>query len=175
MEKLAPRPRTIKEAIRAARRPLLRAPQIRPGRHIDWELRLRRTLKEWSDRSFKWGSSDCVHFVCACIESMTGKDHLADIATYENERQALEVLASIDHRCLEQAVEIVLGPSQVVTGDTAQFHSGDVVLTMRPVLGSPHRRGPGLGVVVGERAFFIGAAGLEEVAIDECVCGWRIG
>lgn len=175
MDQLVPRPRTIEQAIRAVRRPRTPKPEIQSGRFVDWELRLRRTLKEWTHRGFEWGTSDCVHFVCACIHAMTGEDPLAEIATYENERQALEVLASIDHRCLQQAVEVVLGPSSDVTGEPSQFHTGDVVLTMRPVVGSPRRRGPGLGVIVGKRAMFVGAEGLEEIATKYCVCGWVIG
>lgn len=175
VDQLLPRPRTIEQAARAARHPRTPMPEIRPGRQMDWELRLRRTLKEWSHRKFEWGTSDCVHFACACIHAMTGENHLAEIATYKNEYQALQVLASIDHRCLQQAVEVVLGPSIDIGGDPSQFCTGDVVLTVRPVIGSPHRRGPGLGVIVRKRSMFVGAAGLEEVATKDCVCGWRIG
>lgn len=115
-----------------------------------------------------------MHFVCACLESMTGADYLADIETYSCEREALEILASVDHRGLQNAVEISLGPSEDIAPDHAPPRTGDVVLTMRPVVGYPRRRGPGLGICVGPNALFVGADGLEEVPVADCLCGWRI-
>lgn len=173
MDQSVPWPRIRKEVTRAARPPLPRSSQA--SRRADWELCLRRAVKNWSTRSFKWGKSDCVHFVCACIESMTGVDYLADIKTYSSEREALEVLASVDHRGLQQAVEIGLGPSEEITPDLKPFRTGDVLLTMRPVVGRPRRRGPGLGIGIGAEALFVGASGLEKLPVSDCICGWRIG
>lgn len=146
----------------------------RAARRTDWERRFRHTLKEWRTRGFEWGRSDCVHFVCACLESMTGTDYLADIETYSCEREALEILASLDHRGLQNAVEISLGPSEDITPELTPLRAGDVVLIMRPVVGRPHRRGPGLGICIGRTAVFVGATGLEEILVAECLCGWRI-
>lgn len=143
-------------------------------RFPDWELRLQRAVKEWSGRGFAWGESDCVHFICACLEALTGEDHLSDIAVYNTEREALQILACIDHRGLQQAVEIVLGPSVENNYICSPFAKGDVVLTMRPVVGARDRRGPGLGICMGETALFVGAKGLEHVAMSDCICGWLI-
>lgn len=140
----------------------------------DWELRLQRTLCEWSNRCFEWGKSDCVHFICACLEAVTGEDHLSDIAAYSTEREALQILACIDHRGLQQAVEIVLGPAFENTRPHIPFAKGDVVMVMRKVVGTRDRKGPGLGICMGEAALFVGPHGLESVDLRDCLCGWCI-
>lgn len=143
-------------------------------RFPDWELRLQRTLKEWSERGFAWGESDCVHFVCACLEALTGENHLSDIAVYNTEREALQILACADHRGLQQAVEIVLGPSVEHTHAFSPFAKGDVVMTMRRVVGTRDRMGPGLGICMGDTALFVGEEGLEHIDTSDCICGWLI-
>ncbi len=154
------------------------APALRsdpgPQRLDDWELRLQRTLNGWSRRGFQWGKSDCVHFVCACLEALTGENHLSDIATYNTEREALEILASIDHRSFQQAVEIVLGPSLENSKTHTPFSKGDVVMIMRRVVGTHNRKGPGLGICMGETSLFVGARGLERVTTADCLCGWVV-
>lgn len=147
---------------------------LRAERLPDWEFRLRDKLEAWSTRSFEWGRADCVHFAFDCIEGITGTNHIADIAPYNCERDALDVLAAIDHRGLLQAAESFLGPAEDIGSDTAPFQRGDLVLTMRKVIDSPRRRGPGLGICVGDTALFIGANGLDAMPVGDCLCGWRV-
>lgn len=145
-----------------------------PKRLTNWDDRLRDKLKEWSPRGFQWGSADCVHFVFDCVESMTGKAHLAGIEAYRCEREALKVLASINRRGLLHAVETFLGPAEDIEPNMAPLERGDVVMTLRKVVGAPRRRGPGLGICSGSDALFVGARGLEEVSLADCLYGWRV-
>lgn len=154
--------------------PLPQPNHPRAERRPDWEFRLREKLNAWSTRSFEWGRADCVHFAFDCIEGITGTNYIADIEPYNCERRALEVLAGVDHRGLFQAVETYLGPAEDIGPDVTPFRRGDLVLTMRKVIGAPRRRGPGLGVCVGDTALFIGANGLDAMPVSDCLCGWRV-
>lgn len=140
-------------------------------RYLDWELRLQRELVCWHGRAFKWGSTDCVHFVCACIESMTGEDYLSDISLYTNEREALNVLADYGVDDMLLGVETVLGPSL----KKSQLSKGDVVMARRSVVGDPNRTGPGIGICMGDKAVFIAEKGLDEIPMSDCLRGWKIG
>lgn len=141
----------------------------------DWELRLERELRAWRRRSFEWGVSDCVHFTAACIKAMTGENHVKDIAVYSSEREALMILAARDHRGLQAATEVVLGPCVDIAPNHVPVDKGDVVLAMRPVADRPGDTGPGLGICLGSTAIFIGRDGLETIPVRECICGWNIG
>lgn len=148
------------------------------NRHLkrlqNWETSLQTRLNDWSGRPFKWGSADCVHFAFDCVESITGVNYIADIEPYDCERKALVVLAAFDRRGLLQAAEKILGPAEDTDTANPPFQFGDMVLTMRTVIGEPHRKGPGLGICIGDEALFVGANGLEAMPIEDCLCGWRI-
>lgn len=135
-------------------------------------------IEEWADRPFSWGENDCVHFAAAVVEAFVpGSVPLADWPGYSDERQALRLLAGKGTH-LRQAVSEAIGIEAINVGADSTYWPavGDLVMAPRPVTlaGRPNRYGPGIGVVVGAYAQFVGEDGLEAVSIDECICGWPL-
>lgn len=60
-----------------------------------WDQRLHAVLTERMSMPFAWGTNDCVTFCAACVEAMTGVNHLAGMPTWRDEASALAAIEEV--------------------------------------------------------------------------------
>lgn len=58
----------------------------------NWPMVLATYLKECKDKTFSWGSHDCMAFVCKAFERLTDSDIYKDYSGYDTEDGAKEVV-----------------------------------------------------------------------------------
>ncbi len=128
-------------------------------RRADWEQALNQALEQHAATPFAWGSWDCVHFVAAVVEAMTGADPLADYrGAYASEAEAWALLSERDGN-LRQACRRAFGGMI----RPAFARRGDVVLM---------RGGMAAGVCVGARAAFVSDDGAGLVYLPMADMAW---
>lgn len=127
-----------------------------------WEARLAEVVDAAIDRPFAWGTHDCCTFAAACVDAVTGSDHL-DHLGYEDERTAKRVIAC--HGGLVEAIAARLGSP---CAGWAHARRGDICLV-------PTEQGDGLGVCVGHRIVLPGERGLASYPLHLAQCTWRVG
>lgn len=130
-------------------------------RRPDWPERLAQWLQAMRDEPFAWGRNDCVRFVCAAIEQMTGTDPWPRV-TWVDRAGALRALRGLGG--LRAAITQRLGPP---LPSPAWAQRGDVLLLRgaatvgRPAAGlcvGAHWAGPGpCGVVQGPMSMALAA------------------
>lgn len=69
-----------------------------------WEARLISTIEREDQAAFSWGLHDCLTLVADCCLAVTGEDPMKDIATYETEEAAQEVLRELGYRDVAEAL-----------------------------------------------------------------------
>lgn len=126
-----------------------------------WEERLAEIVEAASARPFTWGLHDCCTFAAACVDAITGSDHLARL-DYEDERAAKRVIAC--HGGLVEAVSAHLG--HPVEG-WAHARRGDVCVV-------PTEQGDGLGVCTGTHVAVAAERGLARYPLHLARLVWRI-
>lgn len=129
----------------------------------DWAPRLQQTIEAASGRLFSWGEHDCCLFAADCIQAMTGADLMAEFrGQYDSAESAYRL---IGRRGLASHLSQRLGDAL-----PALFaHRGDLMTAT----GEDGR--PAVGICVGEKALFLGPAGLLSLPISDCLSTWRVG
>jgi hypothetical protein len=132
-----------------------------PSRHAQWEPRLAAVVADWTGREHapKPGH-DCVAFVMACIEAVTGERLAFEVGTYRTVAEQYRALKEAGFASLDAAADACLG------GRIAplQAHRGDV-LSDGGVLGVMAMHGP---VAFGE-------AGMVQLQRRGIVAAWPVG
>jgi hypothetical protein len=128
-------------------------------RRDDWPERLAEVIKAAIGRPFCWGEWDCVHFVDACIQAMTGVDQLPRVrGRYANEFGAGRQIRRFA-RDLAETCDQKFGDRVAV----AYARRGDLVM-----------HGGNLGVVVDHDAMFVTPEGVMRIAVARCDLAWRV-
>lgn len=107
---------------------------------------------------FSWGQNDCVLFAAGAIRALTGRDALADIGAWSNQREALARLKELGG--LAAAVDGVLTalpPALAQRGDIGMIES---------------QRGPALVVVCGLTLAGPGEHGIEHLPREALIQSW---
>lgn len=126
-----------------------------------WEERLAEVVEAAESRPFEWGVHDCCTFAAACVDAITGSDHVGRL-DYADERAAKRILAC--HGGLLEAVTSRLG---VTVGGWAHARRGDVCLV-------PTEQGDGLGVCLGTHIAVAAEQGIERYPLPLARWVWRI-
>jgi hypothetical protein len=102
-------------------------------RRPDWWPRLQMVLRDWEQKPFTWGETDCAHFMAACIEATTGADVLGTWrGAYSSRLTFVARLRGRGHRSVETAVRDALAalggesidPRAGTVGDVGVTHDG---------------------------------------------------
>lgn len=113
-------------------------------RHPDWQTRFLEEIENWRDATFEWGKADCVHFVGAFVEAITGRDELGTWS-YDSAASAAKALGDAGYTSLYDALVHRFG--EPVPATYAQ--RGDVVYRDTTLeLGA-------VGICVGGEAIFM--------------------
>lgn len=132
-------------------------------RREDWPERLVETVEAHRTTPFSWGKNDCATFTAACVESITGLDHMAEFhGLYSSEEQAAELLG-------EGGISAVLLRLGFNAVPVARAGRGDIV--------GKHNGGEdwlALGVCLGATSAFVGRKGLEMISTQSCEAAWEV-
>lgn len=60
-----------------------------------WDKRLHVVLTDRLKTPFAWGENDCATFAAACVEAMTGVNHLQGMPTWSDEASALAAIEEV--------------------------------------------------------------------------------
>ena len=135
-------------------------------RYHDWPERLFTVIKAAQSSKFEWGENDCAIFVFACVEAMTGVDHMKELRGKYSCRRSCEkafkkvkgtkTLLAFADKCFENRV------------DLSKAQRGDVVLLIVNSIES-------FGIVTGSLAVFLELRkGIQTVQVKDCSYAWRV-
>jgi hypothetical protein len=135
-------------------------------RSQDWPVKLANFIQSHLHAPFEWGKNDCCLFACDWIALATGIDPAADLrGKYDSALSAARVLEPLGG---------VAGVAKARCWDHG-FFEGPVMLAQRgDIVLMVTDQGPTLGVCVGSRSAFTGAAGIEMYPTYKCAGSWRI-
>ena len=127
---------------------------------------LDRHLREWRQRPFAWGETDCVRFAAGWVALVSGRDPVAATAgRYGGCREALRLMvAATGSTDLVIATSVILGPPLDIP---LSARLGDVVAIATPA-------GPALGLCAGDAIAAPGPAGLVRRPLTSIIASWRI-
>ena len=139
-------------------------------RHSGWEKKLEAVFKEWSQKDFVWGESDCCIFASDCVEAMTGKNlysvYLSKGKKYKSKEEAEKCLSEYSGD-LKSCWSGLLGEAKL----PLLAKRGDVVLAKLP-------NGDELAGVVDLSGRYIKAVkekgGTVNLPLKWGVCSWSI-
>lgn len=128
----------------------------------DWPERLARILGSALHCSFVWGEWDCVLFVAACVEAVTGADPIPEIrGQYRTELGAKKLLLENGCRDIGDVWDRKLGADRIASPFARR---GDVVLLESCG-----------GICTGMDAMFVMPDGLVTRPVLSCESAWRVG
>jgi hypothetical protein len=131
-------------------------------RPANWPERLADVVRQWRKQPFVWGQSDCVHFACAVLTAVSGRDWtVLDLGSYRSRRAAMDELQRLGFSDLTDAVTALLGPAQ------KNPQRGDLVSIATT-------QGPALGVCLGPCLAAMGPRGLVFLPLSRTVLCWRV-
>lgn len=131
-------------------------------RPADWPERLEAHLDAWAARPFFWGGNDCLQFVSAWAEALTGDGPAGRwVGAYEGPISAHRIMRAHGCRDLHAFVDFLFGPR---LASPAFATRGDVVSAQGC-----------LGVSLGDRgAFMAPGAGLVALPARAFTDAWRV-
>lgn len=122
-----------------------------------------RTSREWRNRPFEWGVSDCAQMAIATAVAISGENPLPDLQPYSTGPGALLAMQALGGTTMQDVMDqrfarvALLGASR-----------GDWVLrTSSGVDGA-------LGVVLGRHAAFMGQGGVVLLPAGQASRAWRV-
>lgn len=129
----------------------------------DWEQRLEEALEGARDRPFVLGAHDCCRFAAACVDAITGSEHLAALARqYTDDASAKRFL--VRQGGMRAAVTGFLGEP---IESWARARRGDVCLV-------PTEGMDGVGICVGPYIAVAAERGLSLYPISAAMAVWVI-
>ena len=139
----------------------------------DWPERLIAYLDAQEKTTFRWGTTDCVMFVCNGVLELTGVDPIPQyrkskngVGTYTTERGAVMALKRRDGT-LPALMTRRFGPSV----DWKHARRGDIVLLEKEDVSSTP-----IGLCVGQSSVFRSPiSGLVHVETSGVSSAWRVG
>jgi len=124
------------------------------------------TLDQWSIRSMRLGTADCVRMTASHLRRLGHTVKLPASGSYRTVRSALKALEARGHTSLADALDAMglerIAPASAIVGDVLALPAEDKLGALVVALGN--------GRVVGYHADAIGAAVLQPL---EYVAAWR--
>jgi hypothetical protein len=126
-----------------------------------WQASLAATLEGALRMPFEWGTNDCCQFVARAAASVLGEDRRSLFPAYENEAEALRILASCGglRALLTRAFGEPVHPSRAGIGDIVLVDMGF---------------GEQPAVCMGLNCYAPGRAGLEHRRTLSAVAAWLL-
>lgn len=125
-----------------------------------WESMLAGHIEEAKEKTFAWGTHDCILWCADWVKKLTGEDLATDYrGQYESEEQAAGVIAAMGFDSLPQLVDHHLASVPV-----KRAQRGDIML---------HPMGM-LGICGGAYAYFVTENGITKISFTLCHKAWRV-
>ena len=143
------------------------------SRREDWPERLADKLREWRERSFQWGTADCMQFTTDIVQAMTERDityqprwkYSTEFGGLKAIRERYEIEFGMPDRPLEPreylAALVTRKLGVPVHPNFAQ--RGDVLM-----------HGNNLGICSGSVGVFRAHEGLVYINLADCSKAWKV-
>ncbi|MBN9568695.1 MAG: hypothetical protein J0H79_13930 [Alphaproteobacteria bacterium] len=130
-----------------------------------WRARLQAAVAAAHRKSFAWGEHDCALFAADCVFAQTGVDLAASYrGTYSTAAGAMKTLKTMGASDL-----LALVADHLTEVHPSLAQKGDIAVMPGAVTGWA------LGVVMGERAGFLGPDGFGTVPLAQIAKAFRVG
>lgn len=131
----------------------------------NWPARLNAVIEAQRDVPYELGTEDCLKFVCACAEAITGIDHYVHWrGRYRTKRDAYRLMLEYAGGGLGEGADKLHGLES--RRDLKNLRRGDWVLYRDE---DEH-----LGVCVGSQVALYHETGLLFIPLSSCIRGWAI-
>ena len=128
-------------------------------RHEDWPERLAGKLREWNDKPFVWGETDCVMFIVEVAQAISDQQiTVRKQGQYTTERGALKQIKSFG---ADLAELVTLRFGEPIARNFAQ--RGDLLM-----------HGNNLGICIGPAGVFRTPEGLVYIDLSDCSRAWKV-
>lgn len=131
----------------------------------NWEKRLAEFIQSHEDKSFAWGSFDCLQFCIAAEKAVTGQSRLADLIAgipYDNLRGSIRGLSKLDCADVFDLADKVKERKPLT-----MLQRGDWV-------GVPALYGNALSVFDGYQLVGVNTNGLVRQPVSTALFAWRL-
>lgn len=130
-------------------------------RRNDWQERFAAYLRARREMPFAWGTHDCCTFAAGAVEAISGRNPMAAIAPYADERTAARMVR--DAGGLTPLASSLLGdpvtPLLAAVGDVVLLENGDREL---------------LGICNGTTAIAAALDGMAAIEMTAALAAWKI-
>ena len=140
-------------------------------RTATWDQDLMAYIEQKRDEPFVWGTHDCLSFVGGAIEAMTGENLLADeIYTYKDYKTGLSAYKR--YKKAGKSYQTTL--NRVLTPFEGRLAPRGSVVANIEIGGAAEVLGAALGIVVSDRAVYVGDDGLIFQKVSAETKAWLV-